>query len=952
MKKGFLLTTFIFLLSGLLGSIQAQCNPGDVGGKVFLDLPVDGANLNTYGQLDANEPGLPGITVTVTDATGNTQTATTDANGDWVVSAPTFPVRVEFTWSASWLKESPFGSGQNASVRFVSASACDVNFGLHDPNDYSATAKPDYVTHVRIAGDPNGSTNPSLQRAKFDDQGQNSNYSYYGGNPGTGPVPTNIATTAEIGSVWGKTYQKSKKRMFLASTLWRHVGFAPGKGPGDIFVVDFSTDPGSLAGSFSLQGVNPTNGGPAIDLGSVCRGGGCENDPGNTGIESDYTLDTDPSVPSIDLDAFSKAGTVGYGAICYDANTEKIWTINLNQKGIIELDASGDISSIAATAKQYLIESLPGAPVCSGGELRPWAIKIHRGTGYIGVVCDAFTSQNVDDLTAYILSFDPDNVAAGFSTVYTLPLNYDKDGTDWNPWSNTYNPNGGGYWKDYIQPMFSDIEFDENDNIYIALLDRWGFQAGLNQHPPFSNTSQNDERAISFGELFKICNNNGTLELEGSGSCPLNYPGPAEYFNDKSGDGSGDACNGGLAILPGSDLLLGQFVDPHPEGSTGQTYWTTQGVNTLSLIDGSIQNWYTFIPANAPFNGKSVGMGDVELLTDAAPVEIGDLVWNDANGNGVQDPGEAGISGVTVELLDTANNVIASAVTDADGHYIFSNDPNGTDSGSQKYNLNISPNTAYSLRIANASGGSQQAPLNGFVLTTQNNSSAANPDLNDSDASLSGNNALVAVAPADLPVTGANNHSLDFGFKIISYDDWGDLPDLAAGTAQGDYESLAANNGPSHQISPDIYLGAGVTAETDAQPNADATGDTDDGITMNSATNWIPGTTMHIPVSATNGTGNSGHLEAWIDWNGDGDFNDPGEMVANLDDTGGSFPATLDIAVPADAVQGQPLGFRIRLSTQDNMTPYGAAPNGEVEDYMITVSCPPTVCLPVSINKH
>lgn len=52
---------------------------------------------------------------------------------------------------------------------------------------------------------------------------------------------------------------------------------------------------------------------------------------------------------------------------------------------------------------------------------------------------------------------------------------------------------------------------------------------------------------------------------------------------------------------------------------------------------------------------------------------IGDRVWNDANGDGVQDAGEAGINGVTVELLDAGGNVIATQVTAGDGNYTFGN---------------------------------------------------------------------------------------------------------------------------------------------------------------------------------------------------------------------------------------------------------------------------------------
>ena len=48
---------------------------------------------------------------------------------------------------------------------------------------------------------------------------------------------------------------------------------------------------------------------------------------------------------------------------------------------------------------------------------------------------------------------------------------------------------------------------------------------------------------------------------------------------------------------------------------------------------------------------------------------IGDYVWFDANGDGVQDPSEAGIANVTVTL--TGPNGTSTTVTDADGLYIF-----------------------------------------------------------------------------------------------------------------------------------------------------------------------------------------------------------------------------------------------------------------------------------------
>ncbi len=55
------------------------------------------------------------------------------------------------------------------------------------------------------------------------------------------------------------------------------------------------------------------------------------------------------------------------------------------------------------------------------------------------------------------------------------------------------------------------------------------------------------------------------------------------------------------------------------------------------------------------------------------PASIGDFVFRDRNGNGIQDPTEGGIQGVTVKLYDATNTVIATTTTDASGKYLFDN---------------------------------------------------------------------------------------------------------------------------------------------------------------------------------------------------------------------------------------------------------------------------------------
>lgn len=152
-----------------------------------------------------------------------------------------------------------------------------------------------------------------------------------------------------------------------------------------------------------------------------------------------------------------------------------------------------------------------------------------------------------------------------------------------------------------------------------------------------------------------------------------------------------------------------------------------------------------------------------------------------------------------------------------------------------------------------------------------------------------------------------------------------------------------------------LNLGLIVDEEVNGQENSTATGDgtDEDGLTFPPSMNWTPGGTVNIPFGITNTTGEPAELEIWIDWNGDGDFNDPNEMIADLtDDASGDFGQNglLTINIPSDAVLDQPLGIRARLSSEDNMTPYGPVDSGEVEDYLVTMSCEKNICLPVQVT--
>lgn len=76
--------------------------------------------------------------------------------------------------------------------------------------------------------------------------------------------------------------------------------------------------------------------------------------------------------------------------------------------------------------------------------------------------------------------------------------------------------------------------------------------------------------------------------------------------------------------------------------------------------------------------------GESNLTYDAGyyiPTSIGNFVWNDQDGDGVQDSGEPGIGGVTVTLTGTdgqGNPVSLTTTTAPDGSYLFPNLVPGT----------------------------------------------------------------------------------------------------------------------------------------------------------------------------------------------------------------------------------------------------------------------------------
>lgn len=154
--------------------------------------------------------------------------------------------------------------------------------------------------------------------------------------------------------------------------------------------------------------------------------------------------------------------------------------------------------------------------------------------------------------------------------------------------------------------------------------------------------------------------------------------------------------------------------------------------------------------------------------------------------------------------------------------------------------------------------------------------------------------------------------------------DYGDAPDPK-------YSTTRDNNGPRHTVVTGFSLGADVRPDADAKLiNAD---EFDDGVQFSqlvAAFQSSATVTVNVP------SGTSAYLSAWIDYNQDGVFSNT-ERVANaLSVT--SATTTLSFVVSGASLSGTTYA-RFRLSSDPTAiaNPTGAAPDGEVEDYAITI---------------
>lgn len=178
---------------------------------------------------------------------------------------------------------------------------------------------------------------------------------------------------------------------------------------------------------------------------------------------------------------------------------------------------------------------------------------------------------------------------------------------------------------------------------------------------------------------------------------------------------------------------------------------------------------------------QMIGISDLHFCICQPPaIQLGDYVWEDEDGNGVQNPCEPPMPGLRVSLYDANGQYLARTATNAEGRYTFTHSNNLQEQWANEGR--ILPGETYYIVF----GRDDQNPSNQYIRlnnrifqpTAKLQGEGAVPAFNDSsvDPGLPAES-LPGDVPSGLPLivytagqAGLANHSLDAGFQEVYFD--------------------------------------------------------------------------------------------------------------------------------------------------------------------------------------
>ncbi|MBI1765797.1 MAG: hypothetical protein HYR56_30705, partial [Acidobacteria bacterium] len=691
-------------VAGRLGLTTALT--GVYSGTVYLDYNANGV-LDTTGTAPnfAIDTGVAGVVITAYNSSGSAGSTTSGANGTYSFTPTgTGPYRLEFTSLPTGYTPSSFGANNGTSVLFVAnGGAANLDFGLVYATDY-AQNDTEVVTNCYVYGNQASTSNPNVA-----DNGVIVSFPYSAGATDLSatsflaqydaPANHQVAVPAKnVGTTFGLAYARRTRRIYAAAFFKRHAGF----GKGADGTIDTSNGSGTGDDAGAIYQINR-------DTNAVITTFTVPNATANKHNTSNYSTDNGNG-------GWDGVGKTSLGGMDIAPDETTLYVMNLENRTLYALNISGGTftSSAVPTTTVPLTDVAANygtATKAAAGDVRPFAVRYSRGLIYVGLICTGESTNSISNLYAHVYTVNPATLAFSANPVFSARLNYVRglaNGTgqaEWQAWSAVFaNVNSSGTRVTYPQPVFTDLVF-ENGNMVIGLRDRTGDQVGNNTMSNPANATLYQPRDA--GDVLRACGSvaaGWTLESNGrcggAGSAPQNsgqgpgstsgatgsgefYYGDAYTYTNGTTEGVGsnhdEVALGTMAQLPGALDTLFTMWDPIPNRTDPLDLIHDGGMRWLRSAGatqvGKFQRAYRLYDGSSSTTdqttfGKAAGLGEVDLMVDPAPLQIGNRVWNDANANGVQDPGETGLANVVVDLYTGATK-IGTATTDANGNYYF-----------------------------------------------------------------------------------------------------------------------------------------------------------------------------------------------------------------------------------------------------------------------------------------
>ncbi|MEZ0539737.1 SdrD B-like domain-containing protein [Fibrella arboris] len=758
------------IVSGFSGFAQ-------VVGTVYRDYDRNGLQTATA----PTELGVAGIKVCAyVDGAAQSFSTITATDGSFAFSSgiisPGKRVRIEFSNRPLYTYDSPSLTA-GSDVQFVQAPAA-VNYGISDPADY-CQAEPLLVTPVYQTGALQNTG--TLVTYPFNAEGQPLTVQ---------DMPSQLATSVDIGTVWATALQRQSNQLVSIGFLKRHAALGT-LGLGGIYITNPNT---ATSTAYVDAGQYLTLASPA-DLTALAA----------------RTLPQSNSTASADAVAFSLVGKVGMGGATFTPSEDKLWVINLYQKTLVRIELGQPIRpATSLTPDAFTSFTIP--QTFSTGVNRPWAVSYYQGKLYVGVVNDASISRNRADLKACVYAFDLTTNTFNTTPVLVIPLTYRKGwavagadaasslGDYWEPWSDTWSEYSTNVLSSATtpqmhrvvrpQPILSSIGFDAEGAIIVGLMDRTGHQTSRNQLAPTetSPTPTTVYSGYTGGDLLRAALVNGTYLLEANGSagsnsgCGVNngqgpvYTGPGNttaagefYCNEQFTTLNQETFAGSLLSNPRLDNMFVNLFNPLTTWSGGTAFFDVQNGDLLRRYEVYRDALSGLSTSTRSTFGASNGLGQINALCEVAPVSVGNRVWVDTNGDGMQGPAEPPLAGVKLSLYSASGIRLASTISDAQGRYSFQSGPALTLAYNVPYFIVIGSDQT--SQQVNTTSHVLTVNSKGYQLTGWNQGTGANPASTDSDAFLltGSNNAPnlngLPVMQFQLNVPGQTINTLDVGVQ-------------------------------------------------------------------------------------------------------------------------------------------------------------------------------------------